>query len=61
MIPAAEPAAAAEPVSPKGGVHAALPVPAPAPSASAQYNGNGETHIVRLKHVRCARVATERS
>ena len=33
MIPAAEPAAAAEPVSPKGGVHAALPVPAPAPSA----------------------------
>ena len=32
-----------------------------AAGASAQYNGNGETHLARLKHVRCARVAAERS
>ena len=28
---------------------------------SAQHNGNGETRLARLKHVRCARVAAERS
>ena len=28
---------------------------------SAAHNGNGETHLARLKHVRCARVVTERS